>query len=247
MPETTRSPGDGREWFATTRWSLVLTAADATSGPGTAALEQLCRSYWYPLYAYVRRMGRSHQDAQDLVQGFFAACLHHGYLRSADRGKGRFRSFLLIALKRYLANQWDREQALKRGGDRTVISLDSLTAEQRYALEPVDRLTADQLYDRRWATTLLDQVLVRLREEETAAGRLERFEMLKEFLTAGSRGTPMADLAARLGTSEGALKVAAHRLRQRYRALLLEEIADTVASSQDVDAERRHLLAALGL
>jgi RNA polymerase sigma-70 factor (ECF subfamily) len=232
-------------WFVTTHWSVVMAAGRGDSTRARDALEKLCRKYWYPLYAFVRRLGHSPHDAEDLVQGFFAACLEKNYLGSADRAKGRFRSFLLVALKRFLSNEWDKTRAKKRGGDQTTISLDSLTAEQRYALEPAEPMTAEKLFDRRWALTLLEQVVSRLREEQIAAGKRESFEQLKECITAGGRGLPYAELAARLGTSEGAIKVMVHRLRQRYRELLEEEIANTVASPEEIDEERRHLLSAL--
>ena len=231
-------------WFITTHWSAVL-AATGNSTRARVALEKLCRSYWYPLYAFVRRRGHGPHDAEDLVQGFFATCLEKNYLGAVDQGKGRFRSFLLIALKHFLANEWDKSTTQKRGGKHPVISLDSLTAEQRYALEPADEFTAEKLFERRWALTLLDQVVSRLREEQVAAGRLDQFEMLKESITSGGRGTPYAQIAKQLGSSEGAIKVAVHRLRQRYRKLLEEEIANTVASPDDVAEERRHLLRAL--
>jgi len=233
------------QWFVTTHWSVVL-AAGNDSTKATAALEKLCKNYWYPLYAFVRRLGHSAHDAEDRVQSFFAVCLEKNYLAAAEQGKGRFRSFLLMALKRFLANEWDKARAQKRGGAHTVVSLDSLTAEQRYAQEPSDNLSADKLFDRRWALTLLDQVVTRLHDEQAAAGKLEQFEQLKECITSSGRGTAYAELASRLNTSEGAIKVAVHRLRQRYRELLEAEIANTVASPADVEDERRQLLAALG-
>jgi RNA polymerase sigma factor (sigma-70 family) len=232
------------ERFVTTHWSLVLAARHGNSTSARAALEKLCHTYWYPLYAFVRRSGQSPHDAEDSVQGFFAVCLEKNYLDAADKDKGRFRSFLLIALKRFLAKEHDKSQARKRGGGEKPIALDGLTAEQRYALEPAEQLSADKLFERRWALTLLEKVLSRLREEQVA-GKLEAFEQLKEFLLAGGRGTPYAELAARLGVSEGAVKVAVHRLRQRYRELLEEEIANTVASPEEVEEERRYLLSVL--
>jgi RNA polymerase sigma factor (sigma-70 family) len=231
--------------FVTTHWSLVLAARNGDPTSARMALEKLCRAYWYPLYAFVRRSGQSPHDAEDSVQGFFAVCLEKNYLGAADKEKGRFRSFLLVALKRFLAKEHDKSQARKRGGGEKPIALDGLTAEQRYALEPAEQLSADKLFERRWALTLLEKVLSRLRQEQAAAGKLEAFEQLKEFLLAGGRGTPYAELAARLGISEGAVKVAVHRLRQRYRELLEEEIANTVASPQEVEEERRYLLAVL--
>jgi RNA polymerase sigma-70 factor (ECF subfamily) len=234
--------GDGN--FCTTHWSIVL-AAGNDSTRARHALEKLCQTYWYPLYAFVRRLGHSPHDSEDLVQSFFAQCLEKNYLGAADQAKGRFRSFLLIALKRFLANEWDKARTLKRGRGAPPISLDALTAEQRYALEPAEQLTADRLYERRWALTLLDKVLSRLREEQIAAGRNSAFELLKDSLTAGREGAPYAELAARLGMSEGAVKVAVHRLRQRYRELLEAEIANTVASPEEVAEERRYLLSVL--
>ena len=222
-----------------------MAAGRGDSTRARAALEKLCKNYWYPLYAFVRRLGHGAHDAEDLVQSFFAVCLEKNYLGAADQTKGRFRSFLLLALKRFLANEWDKARTLKRGGTQTTISLDSLTAEQRYALEPAEQLTADKLFERRWALTLLDQVLARLRDEQAAAGKLAQFEEIKESITAAGRGTPYVELATRLGTSEGAIKVMVHRLRQRYRELLEAEIANTVSSPEEIDQERRHLLAAL--
>jgi RNA polymerase sigma-70 factor (ECF subfamily) len=241
-------PGPAREgnaWFVTTHWSVVIAAGQGDSEPRRAALEKLCRTYWYPLYAFVRRLGHQPHDAEDLVQSFFVVCLEKNYLGVADQGKGRFRSFLLVALKRFLANERDKALTRKRGGAQVHIALDALTAEQRYALEPADRLSADKLYERRWALTLLDQVIARLQSEQAAAGRGVVFEQLKEFLTSPGRGTPYSELAARLGLSEGAVKVAIHRLRQRYRELLEEEIAHTVSAPEEIQEERRHLLSAL--
>ena len=233
------------QWFATTHWSVVLAAGRGDSTRATAALEKLCRNYWYPLYAFVRRLGHSAPDAEDLVQSFFAVCLEKNYLGAAEQAKGRFRSFLLMALKRFLANEWDKARAQKRGGTHTTVSLDVLTAEQRYALEPADSLSADKLFDRRWALTLLDQVVTRLQDEQAAMGKADQFEQLKECITTAGRGVPYVEIAARLGTSESAIKVAVHRLRQRYRELLQEEIANTVAAPAEIEDERRHLLMAL--
>jgi RNA polymerase sigma-70 factor (ECF subfamily) len=241
--DSSTSRRNGR--FTATHWSVVLAARDGDSTRARAAMEALCRAYWYPLYAFVRRMGQSPHDAEDSVQGFFAVCLEKNYLAVAQKEKGRFRSFLLLALKRYLAKERDKSRARKRGGGQKPIALDSLTAEQRYAVEPAEHLSADKLFERRWALTLLEQVLSRLRDEQAAAGRLDAFEQLKEFLLAGGRGTPYQEVAARLGLNEGAVKVAVHRLRRRYRELLEEEIGNTVASPQEVEEERRYLLAVL--
>ena len=245
--DQTSSGARPAEWFATTHWSVVLAAGQGNSSRGREALERLCQGYWYPLYAFVRRSGKSIHDAEDLVQGFFAVCLEKNYLAAADREKGRFRSFLLLAFKRFLANEYDKSRAVKRGGAQPVIALDALAAEERYAYEPVDRLSADKLYERRWALTLLEQVLARLRQEQAvAAGRAAVFEELKVFLAGGSGGAAYAEVAGRLGMSEGAVKVAVHRLRERYQSLLEDEIANTVGSPAEVAEERRYLLAALG-
>lgn len=233
------------EQFVTTHWSVVMAAARGENLQAGAALEKLCEAYWYPLYAFVRRLGHNSHDAEDVVQGFFARCVEKNYLHSVDQAKGRFRSFLLLALKRYLAKEHEKSHARKRGGGQAVIALDGLAAEQRYALEPAEQFSADKLYERRWALTLLEQVLSRLREEQAAAGRLEAFEQMKEFLQSGGRGTPHSELASRLGASEGSVKVAIHRLRRRYRELLDEEIAHTVATADEVAEERRHLRKAL--
>jgi RNA polymerase sigma factor (sigma-70 family) len=225
------------QWFLTTHWSVVLNARAPDSKKAQAALETLCTAYWYPLYAYARRLGHSPHDAEDLIQGFFAQCIEKNYLHTADEKKGRFRSFLLVALKRFLANEWDRARTLKRGGDRQIVSLD---AEERYASEPAQSLSPDKLFERRWAMTLLENVLAKLKAEQAAAGREAIFTELQPVLT--SRGTPYAEIADRLGLTEAAVKVAVHRLRQRYRELLEQEIANTVASAEDVAEERRYLL-----
>src|SRR5688572_18941874 len=209
------------------------------------ALETLCGNYWYPLYAYVRRQGRSAHDAQDLTQAFFARLLEKNYLADVQREKGRFRSFLLASLKHFLANEWDREQALKRGGGKRLIALDEDSAESRYKLEPKDDLSADKIYERRWALTLLDQVLAKLRSEFERDGKLEQFETLKHYLSAGRTSVSYAQAADKLGMNEGAIKVAVHRLRKRYRELLRAEIAQTVATASEIEAEIRYLFAAL--
>lgn len=247
MPDLASGSSTSRrhERFTATHWSVVLAARGGDSPRARAALEKLCQAYWYPLYAFVRRLGQSPHDAEDSVQGFFARCLEKNYLAAAEEAKGRFRSFLLLALKRFLAKERDKSRARKRGGGQKPVALDGLTAEQRYALEPAEQVSADKLFERRWALTLLEQVLSRLRDEQAAAGQREAFEQLKEFLLADGRGTPYAELAERRGTSEGALKVAVHRLRQRYRELLQEEIANTVTSPAEAEEERRYLLAVL--
>jgi RNA polymerase sigma factor (sigma-70 family) len=232
--------------FVTTHWSMVLTAAAQNDTTHTrAALEKLCRNYWFPIYAFVRRQGHGPHDAQDLTQEFFTRLLERSYLAEVDRAKGRFRSFLLASLKHFLANEWDKARAQKRGGGQVFVPIDALTAETSFGFEPVDTLTAEKIFERRWALALLDQVLRRLREEYTNDGKENLFEQLKPTLTEASRSVPYAQTATRLGTSEGAIKVAVHRLRQRYRELLRAEITDTVASASEVEDEIRNLFAAL--
>ena len=231
--------------FATTHWSLVLSAGDQPSPQAADALEKLCRAYWLPIYAFVRRQGRSPHDAQDLTQEFFARLLEKNYLAGADPAKGRFRSFLLASLKHFLANEWDKTKAQKRGGGQVMIPIDIKSAENSGGFEPADNLTAEKIFERRWALTLLEQVLRRLRAEYVRDGREKLFAQLKPTLTETSRTVGYAEIATRLGTTEGAVKVAVHRLRQRYREVLRAEIADTVASPEEVEDEIRNLFAAL--
>jgi len=230
--------------FLTTRWSVVLAAQRKTSPNADAALETLCRAYWYPLYAFVRRSGRGPHDAQDLTQEFFARLLAKEWLQAAAQERGRFRTFLLVALKRFLANEWHHAMAQKRGGGVEVLPLDTVDAEQRYAGEPV--LTADEVFDRRWAITLLDQTLERLSGEFVAIGKQSEFNVMKVWLTAGRGEIPYAELAGQLGTSEGAARGAVHRLRKRFRELFRENIAQTVADPEGVEDEMRHLASVLG-
>jgi len=243
--ECSTRPSEGNGYFATTHWTIVLSACGTDTPVARDALEKLCRCYWYPLYAFVRRQGNGPHDAQDLTQAFFARLLEKNYLEAVDRAKGRFRSFLLAALKHFLANDWDRQHAQKRGGATCHIPIDTQSAEARYGLEPGHEQTPEKLFERRWALTLLDQVLARLREEFVAVGKAQQFDELKVVLTSDKRTIPYAELGARLGLSEGAVKVAVHRLRQRYRDLLRAEIAETVASAAEVEEEIRHLFAAL--
>jgi RNA polymerase sigma-70 factor (ECF subfamily) len=247
MPPESSSPSPvGAGAFAQTRWSIVVAAAGGNGVESRDALERLCTTYWYPLYAFVRRQRYSAHDAQDLTQSFFARLIEKNDLAAVDRAKGKFRSFLLAAMQHFLANEWDRAQAQKRGGGMVFLSIDDADAERRYHEEPAEQITAEQLYDRRWALTLLDQVLARLGDEMRSEGRGACFEALKFCLTGGP-GAAYADLAQRLGTSEGALKVAVHRLRDRYRALLRAEIAETVGSETEVDDELRQLFSALSM
>jgi RNA polymerase sigma factor (sigma-70 family) len=233
----------GAREFHTTRWSLVLAAQRGADTPkAREAMAALCKDYWYPLYAFVRRRGHAPHDAQDLTQAFFASILE-GNATMADPAKGKFRSYLLGALKHFLANEWHRANTLKRGGGKEIVEWDALDAEARYALEPAGTTDADILYDRRWAMELLDRAMAQLRAEFEAKDDAETFEVLKGTLTGAE---PSRDeLAAKLGLSEGALKVAVHRLRQRYREVLRSEIAGTVDSPDEVDEEMRHLVRVL--
>jgi RNA polymerase sigma-70 factor (ECF subfamily) len=231
--------------FATTHWSVVLAAGQGASADAQEALAALCQTYWYPLYAYVRRKGHQPDDAQDLTQEFFARLLERHYLQSADPERGRFRSFLLTAFKRFLSKERDRARTKRLGGGIRLLPLDFEAGERRYTLEPPHEVTAERIYEQRWALTLLDRVFVRLRDEFDQAGKQKQFNYLKVYLT-GEAGKPSyQEAAAELGMTEGAVKVAVHRLRRRYRDSVREEIAQTVAGLEDVDEELRHLFAAL--
>lgn len=232
--------------FATTHWSVVLAAGDAESPEAAAALEELCRGYWFPLYAYARRSGNEAATAEDLTQEFFARLLQKDYLRVVDRKKGRFRWFLLTAFKCFLANEWDRQQAQKRGGGQKAIPLDALTAEQRYQLEPADRHTADLLFERRWAMTLLENARQRLQAEYENAGKTDRFALLEGSLPGERTARTYAEMGEELGLSEGGVKTEVHRMKRRYAELMREEVARTVADPAEVDLELRHLIDVLG-
>ena len=239
----TPSPQVG--WFATTHWSVVLAAGQAASPEAEAALEKLCRAYWYPLYAYIRRQGHSPHDAQDLTQGFFARLLEKNWAGVADREKGKFRSFLLTALNHFLGDQRDQANALKRGGGKVIISLDEQTAEGRLSMEPATDLSPEKEYEKLWAVTVLQQALSHLREETDKTGRGQMFEGLKPFLEGETRPGDYAAVAAKLGMTANSAAVTVHRLRQRYRELVRAEIANTVASAEEIEDELRHLFAVL--
>jgi RNA polymerase sigma factor (sigma-70 family) len=230
--------------FATTHWSVVLTA-QGQSPAADEALEKLCRSYWWPLYGFVRRQGYGPEEAQDLTQGFFALLLERRDLDVVHREKGRLRSYLLVSLKNFLAKARRRELTTKRGEGRALVPLDELVARERADLEPADNLTADRIYERRWALTLLDQVLTRLESEYRSAGNAKLFDCLKEFLSDEPGRRSQAEVAAERGMTENAVKQALHRLRQRYRQLLRDEIAQTVAVPGDVEDELRHFISVL--
>jgi RNA polymerase sigma-70 factor (ECF subfamily) len=240
------APRDGdRRHFATTRWSQVLAAGRGGGAEAHEALSRLCESYWYPLYAFVRRWGYDADRAQDLTQEFFAKMLEKRYLQAADPARGRFRSFLLASLKHFLANERDRAGALKRGGRAVVVPLEIENAEGRYSLEiPVEE-TPEAIYERRWALTLIERTLARLAGEFEAAGKHALFTRLEGYLTGDQETLPYADLAPELGMSEGALKVTVHRLRRRFGALLREEVSETVATPDEIDEEIRDLFRAL--
>ena len=240
----TRLPRAGR--FATTHWSVVLAAAKSSSPHCQQALGTLCQTYWFPLYAYLRRQGYDTHQAEDYTQAFFARMLERHDLRLADPKRGRFRSFLLSALKHFLANEGDRIRAQKRGGGQRILSLDVETAEGRYGLEPADRLSPDRVFDRSWALTVLERAMDRLQAKASSKNKQKLFEHLKEYLTSDKSSVPYSELADKLNTTEGAVKVAAHRLRKRYRELLRDEIAQTVAAEDQIDQEIRDLFTALG-
>jgi RNA polymerase sigma-70 factor (ECF subfamily) len=235
------SPAHAGAQFTTTHWSVVLNARDRDAPAAREALERLCRSYWYPLYAYIRRRGHSEEDARDLVQGFFARLISTEALSSIEPSKGRFRSFLIASCNHFLANEWDRANRLKRGGGAEILSFDTAEGESRYSLEPVDELTAEKLYERRWALTLIESTLRTLENESLSAGRAEAFAVLRSFLSFDEE-ISYADAAARLQMTEGAVRVAVHRLRQRYRELLRLKVAETLSAPHEVDAELAHLL-----
>ena len=235
----------GAPAFETTHWSVVLRAGEADAAGASEALARLYETYWYPLYAYVRRQGHDAEAARDFVQEVFLALLEKKQLASVGPEKGRFRSYLLAAVNHLLANEWHKRRRQKRGSGQRMIELDALAAEDRYHLEPVDDRAPDVLFERRWALALLDGVFAKLRAEWQAAGKAETFDALRAFLSGDAGGPSHAEAGRRLGLSEGAARVAVHRLRQRYRDLLRAEIANTVARPEAVEDELRHLLAVL--
>lgn len=243
-PAPAPMPGQGPTVFVTTRWTLVLAAGDDATARD--ALEQLCRIYWFPLYAYVRRRGHDAHAAQDLTQGFFARLLERNDLARLTREGGRFRSFLLTALNHYLANEHERATAWKRGGRVHIVSRDDGNAEDRYLSEPVDTETPDRLFDRRWALALMEEALVRLAREQAEQGRQTSFDRLRPFLSREPAPGEYARLARDLDMAPGTLAVQVHRLRERFRIHVRAAVADTVDNPLEVAAEMRHLLAALG-
>ena len=236
----------GPQWFATTHWSVVLTARQGDGSEAADALEKLCRTYWPPLYAYIRRTGCDQTEAQDLTQEFFARLLARDYLRQLRHREGKFRSFLLAYLKNFLSEQRRRAGAQKRGGDCVFISLDAPAGEQGYLLEPVDELTPDQVFERRWAQAVLQRALDRLRQEYAARGQAALFQPLQDYQPREPGGRSYAQLGDELAMTEAAVKSAVQRMRQRHRELLREEIAHTVTRPEEIEEELRHFRAVLG-
>ncbi len=231
--------------FATTHWSVVLQAGGEPSPNAVAALEKLCRTYWFPLYAFVRRKGLMDEDAKDVTQQFFTLLLERNDIQAVDARRGKFRTFLLTSLTHFLANERDRAQAAKRGGGKIIFSLDAISPEQFQCIEPSSDLSPDKLFDQRWAVKLLEAAMTRLQEEMADANRSAQFEELKKFLTEEPDGGDYTAVSARLRITSQAVAVAVHRLRQRYRQLVRAEVANTVSTQTEVEEEMRHLLAAL--
>ncbi len=242
----TEETGHPREWFVTTHWSVVQAAGRSDATVARDALAELCRTYWYPLYVYVRRRGYSPEDAQDLTQAFFAELLEQHRLGAASRERGRFRTFLLTSLSHFLSDQWDKARAQKRGGGFAAVPLQLDSAETRYGREPADNRNPEQIFEKRWALALLEEVLGRLGQEYAAAGKAELFSALSPCLVGDRAEQPYAELAPKLGLGESGVKSAVHRLRNRYRQLLRSEIARTVSSESEVDEEIKYLFAVLG-
>ena len=232
--------------FPQTRWSVVLAARDDSDAPrATAALNEICQAYWFPLYVYIRRRGHSAHDAEDLTQGYMAALIERDYLSQADRHKGKLRSFLLTTLKHFLSDEYTKATALKRGGGAPQISFDAAAAEERYAMEPADEASPDRLFEKRWALTLLDNVLAGLRREYAQTGKEKLFDALQLFLAWNSGGDAYREVAARLDMKESAVRVAIFRLRRRYGEMLSAKVADTVTSEEDIAAELDYLFSLL--
>ena len=231
--------------FATTHWTVVLAAGRKSTPQADVALEELCRTYWYPLYAYVRHHGHSREDAEDLTQSFFARFLEKNYLEGLRSEKGKFRAFLLAALNHLLCDERDRARAEKRGGGQPIVSIDETEAEQRYLQVPSRDLAPERVFDRRWALTVLEEALARLRREQLTSGRAQLFEPLSAFLSSEGSHADYDTLAPKLGMSASAVAVAVHRLRQRYRECIRLELAQTVASPEDLDEEMTYLFSVL--
>ena len=240
-------PAEGAASFHATHWTIVMRAAQSQAPEGQSALAELCRNYWYPLYVFARRRGHSPDDAQDLTQGFFLHLLEQQALAGVDRLKGKFRSFLLASFQNHLSDQVDSARRLKRGGDKEFVHLDAEEAEERYRMEPVELMTAEKLFDARWAMTLLGEALKKLGQEYATAGKASTFEALKAFLDPDNSTAPPSydEVANRLQVSTDAVKTLIHRLRKRYTALLREEVGRTVSDSAEIDEEIHALCEAL--
>ncbi len=244
--DTNSTPADTSR-FATTHWSVVLAAGSCSSLQYEQALSNLCHVYWFPLYSYLRRRGCDSHQAEDCTQAFFTRLLEKNTLRRADRNRGRFRSFLLTSLKNFLSDEWDRARSQKRGGDKRILSLDAVAAETRYTLEPADRLSPDKLFERSWALAVLKQAMDQLKKESMTAGKMPLFDHLKNLLTSKTETVSYRSVAAKLDMSEDAVKAAVYRLRKRYRELVREEIAQTVATEEQLEEEIKGLFAALAI
>ena len=238
-------PGTSGFQFQTTHWSLVLAAAVNPTTESNVALATLCQTYWNPVYAFIRRSGYTRDQSQDLTQGFFALLIEKHYLRDANQRRGRFRSFLLTAVKHYLANEWDRGHAVKRGGGQIPVSIDLLEAESWHGPAAVEETTPERLFERRWALSLLEHVMARLRAEYSAMGKAEQFDRREGLLTRDAADARYEVLAAEMGVSAGALRMSLHRLRRKYRYVLRAEIAETVSTPEEIDEEIRFLLSTL--
>lgn len=234
--------------FATTRWSVVRAAGHDSSIESREALTTLCQAYWYPLYVYARRRVSDASEAQDLTQAFFAELLEKNYVATADPERGRFRAYLVTAFKHFLSKEWEKARAQKRGGGQLPISLDFEAGDSRYRIEPATELTPEQLYDRQWALTLLDRIMQNLEDEYAQAGRTRQFELLKRYIIGeqSAAKSTYREVARELEMTQGAAKMAAHRMRRRYRELLRQEILQTVTSAEEVDDEIRNLFTTLG-
>jgi RNA polymerase sigma-70 factor (ECF subfamily) len=232
--------------FETTNWTLVVQAAGGDSTAAREALAALCGTYWYPVYAFIRRQGYAAADAEDLTQGYFTRFIEKQYLRDLKPEAGQFRAFVLASVRHFLSNERDHDRAQKRGGGRPSLALDAVSAEERYGLEPVDPMTPEKLFERAWAGSLLDRALDRLANEVARAEGIERFDKLKAHLTGVDEPSTYRELAASWGVSESAVRVSVHRLRKRFGRLLREEVGATVADPADIDGELRHLLGILG-
>jgi len=231
--------------FMTTRWSVIMKAQGDDSVAAADSIAELCRDYWYPLYAYVRRCGVTPEDAQDFTQGFFSSFLQNDWVMAVHQSRGKFRSFLLASIKNYMGKQWQKQKTIKRGGGIQFSSVDFETAEGRYINEPFHDLTPDKLFDRSWTISLLDSVLKELKNDYVAKGNEQLFEMLKDFLVAKTGNMAYAEIAEHLGMTESAVKVAVHRLRSRYRQLIRERVAQTVSDEEDVASEIHGLFSSL--